>query len=293
MTEEFCPSKFIFTIMTSERRRYHMADITLSASIRANLLSLQNTSKLLNQTSTRLSTGKKVNSAIDDPVAFFKAKGLSDRAGDLATVKDSIGISSSIVKNSVDALDTIEGMVKQLKGLTSAASSSSSATERAAYATQYDALLTEIDNLAADSGFAGVNLLAGTPDTLSTQLNEGGTSFDIVGVATDTTGLGLAVATAAFATNADVDVAIAQIDAALVTIRSTASALGSNAAFLEAREDFTSKLINNLEVGAGKLVNANLEEESANMLALQTRQQLGIQALSFSNQSEQGILRLF
>lgn len=270
-----------------------MADITLSASIRSNLLSLQNTSKLLDQTSNRLATGKKVNSAIDDPVAFFKAKGLTDRAGDLAAVKDGISTGLSVVKNAVDALDTIEDIVKQMKGLTGSALASSDATERAALATQFDALRTEIDNLAGDATFDGVNLIGATPDDLDVKLNEGGDEFTISGDAADTTGLSVSAAANAWVADTDVDAAVAELDAAISSIRSTASTLGSNAAFLEAREEFTSKLINNLESGAANLVNANLEEESANLLALQTRQQLGIQSLSFSNQSQQSILRLF
>ena len=84
-----------------------------------------------------------------------------------------------------------------------------------------------------------------------------------------------------------------EIDSALTTVRSTAQTFGTNAAMLQIRSDFTSSLVNTLKSGAANLVNADLNEESANMLSLQTRQSLGSIALSIAQQSEQSILRLF
>ncbi len=90
-----------------------------------------------------------------------------------------------------------------------------------------------------------------------------------------------------------IDAALDQIDADITTLRGNASTLGSNVALLQTRLDFTERYVNVLEEGAGKLTLADLNEEGANLVALQTRQQLGIQALAFAGQSEQSVLALF
>jgi len=103
----------------------------------------------------------------------------------------------------------------------------------------------------------------------------------------------MVVATTNWVADADIDNAINDLDSALSTLRSSAATMGSNAAVLSLRLDFTTNLINSLEGGASKLVNADLNSESANLLTLQTRQQLGTIGLSIAQQSEQSILRLF
>ena len=86
---------------------------------------------------------------------------------------------------------------------------------------------------------------------------------------------------------------MAELDSAVSTLRGEAQSLGSRIALLQTRLDFTSKYVNNLEEGAGKLTLADINEEGANLVALQTRQQLGMAALSFAGQSEQAVLQLF
>ena len=90
-----------------------------------------------------------------------------------------------------------------------------------------------------------------------------------------------------------IDPIITQLDSALTTLRARSQTLGSNVALLQTRLDFTEDYVNTLEIGSGKLTLADLNEEGANLLALQTRQQLGISALAFAGQAEQGILGLF
>ena len=86
---------------------------------------------------------------------------------------------------------------------------------------------------------------------------------------------------------------ITNLDSALTTLRSRTQTLGANVAVLQTRLDFTKDYVNTMTAGAGKLTLADLNEEGANLLALQTRQQLGIQSLAFAGQSEQSILGLF
>lgn len=278
------------------------SQITLSSATRTNLLSLQKTTGLIDQTQERLSTGKDVNSALDDALAFFKARNLNDRASDLATVKDGIAEGINVIKSAVQGLESIESTLKQMKAIASSARSESDSTARAKLGSQYNELRSQIDNLTEDSSYNGVNLIKSGADTLTVKFNEkSGTDaneLSVVGVASDATSLAVTsvassgwTATSGFTTTIDTD--IDKIDSALTTVRSTAQTFGTNSSMLSIREDFTSELINTLESGAGDLVNADLNEESANMLSLQTRQSLGTISLSIAQQSEQAVLRLF
>lgn len=272
--------------------------ITLTASMRQNLLSLQQTSDLMSITQNRISTGKKVNSATDDPTAYFTATALTNRASDLDSIKSSMQNSITTVQTAVDALSSIGDILKQMKGLAESARASSTASERASYKDQFDALRTEIDHIAGDASFNGVNLLKATPDTLKVNLNEKGTTYDIDGIASDSAGLSVTAANdwdnATVATGtSNIDGDLTKIATALATVRTTAANFGSNVAFMKTRTDFTTNMINNLKAGAGNLVNADGNEEAANLLALQTRQSMGIQAISMANQANQSILSLF
>src|ERR1700739_2931635 len=94
-----------------------MSDIVLSAGIRTNLLSLQNTASLIGQTQQRLATGLKVNSALDDALAFFKARNLNSPASDLANIKDGITGGVSVLTAATQGLTSMEDVLKQMKAL--------------------------------------------------------------------------------------------------------------------------------------------------------------------------------
>ena len=270
-------------------------DINLSTATRTNLLSLTRTTDLIARTQERLSTGLKVNSAIDDAIAFFQARSLSDRASDLTLLKSSIDLSINTVEVAAVGIESITGVVEQMKGLALAAKSDSSTVNRSRAAVQFNDLRDQIDNLSNDSSFKGSNLIKGsTPNNLKVTFSEdGSSSLTISGVSSDSSGLSVIAAAGNWATDANIDGAINDLDSALSTLRSTAQSLGANAAVLSLRLDFTKNLINSLSEGSSKLVNADLNEESANLLTLQTRQQLGTIGLSIAQQSEQSILRLF
>ena len=106
-------------------------------------------------------------------------------------------------------------------------------------------------------------------------------------------GLNIANAANNFGSTANVNVAITAVNAALVELRANASTLGSNSSVLTARLNFTEDLSNTLLEGAGKLTLADLNQESANLLSLQTRQQLGLNSLALASQSERAVLALF
>jgi len=274
-----------------------MADpINLSTAVRTNLLTLQRAATLIGSTQSRLSTGLKVNSAIDDAAAFFTAKALSNNAKDLDDLKSSIDLGISTIQVAIDGIDAITELVQQAKGLAANAKATGDTNERSTLAVQFNSLLGQINNLANDSSFNGTNLLKATPDSLAVEFNSTNTTnLTITGLdaTTASTGINLGVSANNFGDTANIDTALTAIGTALTTLRSNAATLGSNNTILSTRLDFTANLVNTLEGGEGKLTLADLNEESANLLALQTRQQLGINSLALAAQSERSILALF
>jgi flagellin len=165
-------------------------------------------------------------------------------------------------------------------------------TTRDSLASQFDSLRTQINQLATDSGYNGVNLLNG--DNLTVVFNERGTSTQsISGVTFDSAGLGIAAAGNDFQTDVDVSAALSDLTAALGTLRSQAVSFGSSLSVVQTRQDFTKSMVNTLQTGADNLVLADTNLEGANMLALQTRQSLSTTALSLAAQASQSVLRLF
>lgn len=274
-----------------------MADkIALSAGVRSNLLTLQRTSTSINTTQTRLSSGLKVNSALDDASAFFTSVALNNRASDLDTLKSDIDLAVSTIESAINGIDGITELVSQAKGLANQAKATGDTTERSTLAVQFNALLGQIDDLANDSSFNGTNLIQATPDNLTVLFNEDGSSdLTITGLdsTTASTGLDVTEATNDFGDDAAINVSLTELNSALTELRTNAATLGSNSSVLQTRINFTTDIVNTLELGSGKLTLADLNEESANLLALQTRQQLGINSLSLAAQSERSILALF
>ena len=270
--------------------------INLSAGVRSNLLTIQRTTSLIGTVQTRLSTGLKVNSAIDDASAFFTARSLSNRADDLTGLKENIDLAISTLQAAIAGIEAITELVEQAKGLVNTAKATGDTAERSLLAVQFNELLGQIDSLANDSSFNGTNLVSATPDNLEVDFNEDGSSdITITGLdsTSASTGLDIDVAANDFVSTNDINVALTALNSALTELRTNAATLGSNNTVLQTRLNFTDELSNTLEEGAGKLTLADLNEESANLLALQTRQQLGLNSLSLAAQSERAILSLF
>ena len=377
-----------------------MADISLTASMRSNLLSLQQTQDLMDMTQERLSTGKKVNSAIDNPSSYYTAQSLTNRASDLNALLDSMGQGIQTIQAANEGIEAITEFVQQAKAIANTArdnatikGTTSSGTYAAAddiknitvkiegvadqdikvtledtdtleqaatkIATalndgtdgvkdaedtviggftatvengqikisnskgivanvsgtisgitfngeignstrttsmnQYNEILDQIDQLAKDSGYKGVNLLQG--NDLKVVFNEDRSSYlTINGTFADTSDEGLKISRAEDWTNPDneaIDASISELENAITSLRNMASEFGNNYSIVENRENFTESLINVLEEGSDKLTLADMNEESANMLALQTRQQLAINSLSLASQAAQSVLSLF
>lgn len=370
--------------------------------MRSNLLSLQNTQSLMDTTQERLSTGKKVNSAIDNPSSYYTAQSLSNRASDLSALLDSMGQGIQTIKAADEAITSITKFAEQAKALANTARdeaiknegtaitgigaladkavvamdvsvtdadgkevanagfsvtaagamtkeevqaevlkqlndtqknpsiasasfndkgelvvtakagytatfedvSSTSApagtlvsapevnASRQKSAAQFDEILSQIDQLAKDASYKGVNLLQG--NDLKVVFNEDRSSSIVVkGQDGSSKGLGMTAAVGDWQKDSDIDSAITSVEKAISTLRTMASEFGNNYSVVQNREEFTENLINVLTEGSDKLTLADMNEESANMLALQTRQQLAINSLSLASQASQSVLKLF
>jgi flagellin len=248
--------------------------ISLTAQMTTNLMSLQGTAKLMGITQERLATGKKVNSAIDDPVAFFDADAHYQLANDYAALKNGMSEGIQTVKAATDTIESIKSVLQQMKSIATSAKSSTAAADTTALKAQYDALRTQLDNLAGDAMYKGVNLLA-TGNTLSVVFNTEGDKLDVAGLASDSTGLAVAAsgtwwnaalpgppAVPAGPNSAGIDADIALIDTAIATLRSTAKTFASNLSLVTTRQDFTDKMIATLKIGGDNLTLADMNADA-------------------------------
>lgn len=154
-----------------------MADnITLSAAVRQNLLTLQSTADLMSGVQNKLATGLKVNSALDNPNSFFTASGLNSRANDLSTLLDDMGQSLQTLKAADEGIQTITDLVETAKAKANQALQTQSQYERKTYTAQYNDLLKQIEDVAKDSSYKGKNLLGGDGNDLTAIFNEDATS---------------------------------------------------------------------------------------------------------------------
>jgi flagellin-like hook-associated protein FlgL len=269
-----------------------MNNITLTSGMRSNLFSLQQTQTMMETTQTRLSTGKKVNSALDDPINFFAAQGHTQRANDLAMRKDEMSEAIQTIKAANNGIEAVTDMIASAKSLAQSALATSDASERGDLALQYNEVMDQIETVVQDSGYKGVNLLNDS-DELTVTFDPSGSSTITVSAVDGTGALADTDATASWADLADVTTDIGLLDDARDDLRVDAKGLSNALSTITTRQEFTSKMINTLEDGAANLVNADLNEEGANMLMLQTRQSLGTTSLSLASQAAQSVMRLF
>lgn len=285
-------------------------DVTLTAALRTNLLSLQSTQRQMDSTQLRLATGKKVNGALDNANAFFASQSLTNRANDLTRLQDGMGQSIQVLKAADEGIKSITSYLEQMQAVAQEALDQANAAtdgipvDAESLGDSFDELRTQLDAVAGDSGYRGTNLLAS--GTLEVTFNEDATStLEVTGVDFSTDAAGLNIAAANFETGvpgdpAGKDAAVAAIEASLTSIkdaltevRAQARSFGTNLNIIQTRQDFTANIINTLKEGSDKLVLADNNEEGAKLLALQTQQQLGVTSLSLASQAQQSVLSLF
>jgi len=393
-------------------------NITLAENVSANLRAIRDTSAELALTQSRLATGRAVNSALDNPGAFFTAQSMTNRASALSMLMDDVGKGLNSIKAADEGIKSISKLIDSAKASVARASASSSAvqnrsklvssaittmaaddltnaagtanaldgksltvknlesgesvnitfgadpgevntlddlngkldeigmqasladgkltltttsgndggtfsavgsaavtlfgasdattevkgsnvvyggegrTARLAAFNEFSKLLSQIDEVARDSGVNGLNLLAG--DTLTVKFSEDGTSsFHVEGVAMDAEFLGLqGITEADFMSKSALDAVTKTLDAAASSLQSQASSFGTSLSIVQTRRNFTNAMVDILKEGAANLVNADLNEEAAYALALETRLTLSQTALSMSTRTEQSVLRM-
>lgn len=240
-------------------------------------------------------TGKlKISGAADEQITIDIASADAATGSTRADAATKLGLTQATGgSTTVTNTDGAAGGDRDTTKIVLAAGSPS--VNRAKLVSQYNEILTQIDKLADDSNFNGVNLLKGGTGVLKIAFNEKTGSakneMSLDGVDMTKTGLGLTSATTLDDTEATNK--LTELTNALTSLRAGASTFGSKLSIIQTRQDFTKSTINTLKGGADDLVNADTNEEAATLLALQTRQQLSSTALSMSNQQDQAVLRLF
>ena len=309
-----------------------MTDIVLTSTQRSTLLALQQVTNLQSRTQTRLNTGKKVNNATDDAVAYFKAAGLSSRAGLFTSYKNNIDQSVQTINAALTATSSVETILNQLKGVLANVASNSGGQNVSA-TQQFKDLTKQIYQVVSDATYQGVNVLNSTQNSLSTTVSDrtaatlvltgynlqssnsaralftqstavlgtGGTlnfSNLVQGKGTGETGITsftqLGVGTSLTGTQVSdiITNTTNVINKAISQIEGVTASLGTNVNILQDRSTFSSSYINTLQSGADALTLADLNTEAANSQALSLRQQLGIQSLTSSASQNTSILSL-
>ena len=215
--------------------------VTLTAGMQQNLFSLQQTNKLMDMTQGRLASGKRVQSALDDPINFFAAKEHNQRAGDLNSRKDYMGEAVQTVKAASAGIEAMTDLINAAKSLAQSAISSTNTTEAASLQAQYNETKTQLESLAGNSGYKGNNLL--DSDTITVKFSaDGSKSLTVTGFAA--TGLGITAASdwqngTMLLMQPRITQDIAELDSAITKLRTEESKLSNNLSIITSRQSFT------------------------------------------------------
>ena len=263
------------------------------------LVALQNlnaTNSELATTQTRINTGKKVANAKDNGAIWAIAQGQRADIGALGAVKTSLDRGSSAVDVSLAAGESISDLLLQLKEKALAATDVSLSTaSRGALNEDFKAIRDQINTVAANADFNGINLLETGATGFQALANAAGTAT--LTVTPEVLSLGstnvTVTTTTTIGTSTQATAALGLVNASIDLVSGALARLGTKAKALDTHRTFVGKLTDALESGVGNLVDADLAKESAKLQSLQTKQQLGVQALGIANQAPQVLLSLF
>jgi len=265
-----------------------------NASAQIALQNLNQISDRMAATQNRISTGLKVEGAKDNSAVWAIAQNQRADLGAFESVKTSLDRATSLADVTLAAGESISDLIIQMRQkAVAAADPSQTAESRAAYNNDFQSLVRSLQQFAESASFDGVNLLDGSEGAPLAFLANVDAIDTIVIDPQDLTSGTLALDVQDLLTEASSVTALGIIDTALATVNSAMATLGAQAKQIETHNTFVSKLMDSLETGIGKLVDADLAKESARLQALQVQQQLGAQALSIANQAPQIILSLF
>ncbi|MBI2262977.1 MAG: flagellin [Caulobacterales bacterium] len=263
------------------------------------MIALQNlnaTNAQLATTQNRINTGKSVASAKDNGAIWAIAQGQRAEIGALSAVKQSLDRGVAAVDVALAAGETVSDLLLQMKEKALAATDGSLKTAaRAALNEDFVALRDQIASVTSNAEFNGVNLLETGATGFQALANAQGTSTITVGAEVLALGSTNVTVTASQAidTLTDAAASLAAVTASIDLVSGALARLGTKSKALSTHITFVGKLSDALEAGVGNLVDADLAKESAKLQALQTKQQLGVQALGIANQTPQLVLSLF
>jgi len=273
-----------------------MLSVNTNAGALIALENLNNTSQQLAAAQNVVSTGLLVGSAKDNGAIWSIAQSERSDVADLDAVKSSLQTGQSIIDVANSAGTTVSNLLTQMSQKALAASDTSLDTaSRAALNNDFVALRNQITSTVQNASFNGVNLLNGSVAKITSLANAQGTS--VLTTNAENLSLGGSIvtlsATASIGTTAAAQTAISVVNTSLQNVDNALATLGTASNALDTHLNFVSSLQDTLTTGIGNLVNADLAKESATLQALQTKQQLGIQALSIANSSSSALLGLF
>ncbi len=263
------------------------------------MIALQNlnaTNTELGQTQNRINTGKKVSNAKDNGAIWAIAQSQRATSQALNAVKDSLNRGSSVIDVAMAGGESVSDLLLQMKEKALAASDTSLDTaSRTAMNEDFKALRDQISKAVTNADFNGVNLLKTGAVAIAALANADGSSK--LTVAPEVMALGGSVvtvaATGSIGTVTTAAAMITTVTNSIANVSASLARLGTGSKSYERHTTFIGKLQDSLDAGVGNLVDADLAKESAKLQALQTKQQLGVQALSIANQAPQTILSLF
>jgi flagellin len=273
-----------------------MLSVNTNANAMTALQYLSKTQAQMSATQTAISTGYKVASAKDDGAAYAIAQNMRGNVAAYGAVTDSLNRGMSAVDVAMSAGQSISDLLVQMKAKAlSAADTSLDTASRQALNNDFTALRDQITTITKNAVFNGFNLVDGSTTQITAMASTDGSRKITVDAqnmklsgSIVTVGKAGVVSTAAKASSM-----VATVQASLTNVNSALAKLSSGAKKYSIQIDFAQKLSDTLSTGIGNLVDANLASESAKLTSLQTKQQLGVQALSIANSGPQVILSLF
>ena len=270
--------------------------INTNASAMLALSNLMTTQNALNDTQNIISTGKKINSAKDNGAVWSIANTMQGKVDALDSVTDSLNRAQSTIDVAMSAGQQVADLLTQMKAKVLAASDTSlDTTSRTALNEDFKSLRDQISKVVNNADFNGINMVKSGGTAIYALANDSGSSK--LTVAAENLSLGgsnvTLAATASFSSASTASALITTVNTDITNVNTALTKLGTGSNALASHQKFVSSLQNSLTTGISNLVDANMASESATLQALQTKQQLGVQALSIANQSTSIVLSLF
>jgi flagellin len=270
--------------------------INTNASAMLALSNLMNTQTALNDTQNIISTGKKINTAKDNGAVWSIANTMQGKVDALDSVTDSLNRAQSTIDVAMSAGQQVADLLTQMKAKVLAASDTSlDTTSRTALNEDFKSLRDQISKVTQNADFNGINMVKSGGTAIYALANDTGSSK--LTVAAEDLSLGgtnvTLAASASFSSASSASALIGTVDTDITNVNTALTKLGTGSNALASHQKFVGSLQNSLTTGISNLVDADMASESATLQALQTKQQLGVQALSIANQSTSIVLSLF